>query len=52
MPTNKRNITSAAKLGETAEHIEKIVNMIKAIIIVHFRPYDSLMGDQIIGPIT
>jgi hypothetical protein len=52
IPTNKRNITSAAKLGETAEHIEKIVNIINAIIIVHFRPYDSLMGDQIIGPIT
>jgi hypothetical protein len=51
MPTSNRNITSAAKLGETAEQIENMVNIAKAIIIVHFRPYDSLMGDQTTGPI-
>jgi len=38
MPTRRRKITSAAKFGETAEVIEKIVKMAKDIIITSLRP--------------
>lgn len=51
-PTNKRKITRAAKFGATAEAIEKTVNSAKEAIMVHLRPYDSLIGPHIIGPPT
>ena len=49
MPTRRRKMTRAAKLGETAEVMEKMVKMAKDIIMTILRPYDSESGPQILG---
>lgn len=48
MPTRSLNITRAAKFGETAEVMEKIVKMANDIIMTSLRPYDSESGPQIL----
>ena len=45
-------MTNAVKFGETAEQIENTVKTTNAVIIVHLRPYCSLIGLQMQGPIT
>lgn len=52
IPTSNLKMTSAAKFGDTAEVIEKMVNMAKEIIMTSFRPYDSESGPHNIGPMT
>jgi hypothetical protein len=41
-------MTRAAKFGETAEVMEKIVKMANDIIMTSLRPYDSESGPQIL----